>query len=143
VIGRSAFWGAIALPLVLAGCNDGQAVIPSLISAGPVTNGQVTFTGHPGALRGNPYGVTITIVREGGYLAKYTTQHLGSGSLPIISGFALANPDGSFPATTLGDSVNAVRSGDEANFQAIIRTTVPGSSVQIGDAGPLAYFPLK
>lgn len=137
----------IPLTLALTGCSGSwlapqPAVIPYLIVASPVANNQVTLTGKPGALVGNPYAVTITVVREGGY-SGYRTQHLSTASLPIVSGFALAAPDGSFVATTLGDAVNAVKPGDEVNFRPVLRSEVPGTSVQMQDAGELVYFPLK
>lgn len=134
----------VGLSLGLAGCqapSERAAVVSSKLTLSPAADGKVTVSGTAGAVIGHPYGVTFTLRREGGITA-YRSQHLSGEGLPIVSGFALVSSDGSFPATTLGDAQNAIKSGDELNVRPIRRSVQEGGSVQLSDAGENVALPV-
>jgi hypothetical protein len=139
---------AIAIALLPTGCylytgGQGAAVVIEKVSVSHVQNGTVSVTGAPGAVIGQAYGVTLTVRREGGYLAGYRVQHLTGSGMSIISGYALVNPDGSFSATTLGDPVDYVKPGDELNIKAYQRIVQEGVSTQLLDVGDDAFATLN
>lgn len=128
---------ALLVAMVVAGCapqSERAAVLPDRLRLSAVENGRFTVTGQAGAVLGQPYGVTFTVRREGG-VKGYRTQHLSGEGFPVTSGFALVQPDGSFPPTVLGDADNAVRAGDELNVRPMMRKVIPGLSVQLADTG--------
>lgn len=120
------------LTLVLLGCPAGggtpmpgastiagaEVDVTKVVVSAP-TDGAVSVTGKPGAMKLNGYKVTtvtITILREAPSPAPaYQLLHL-AGALPIASGFASVAADGSFTETWLGDSGRPVLVKDEVNF---------------------------
>lgn len=135
----------LGLALLLTGClgrAEPAVIVPERLTVGAAADGRVTVSGAPGAVLGHPFGVTLTVLREGGYTG-YRTQHLTGEGFPIVSGFAAVAEDGSFPATVLGDAQNAVKPGDELNARPIRRTVDEGTSVQLSDAGDNVALPIR
>lgn len=85
--------------------------------------GVVLVSGAPGTVRGAASTLTLTITREPA--PKRRLLHL-SGELPVSSGFAVVEADGSFKPTRLGMEDRPVAIGDELNVTPIQGTSQVG-----------------
>lgn len=108
----------VATSLLLVGCvapvpqppSPAPAIALERVELGVPMEGTLLVKGTPGAVSGpDVTTVTLTVYRE----SPSRLQHLGHGTLPVVSSFARIAPDGSFGPVELGDAATAVRSGDE------------------------------
>lgn len=109
--------------LALAGCTlPGAGAPPVSIDLDKVVaslpeNGVVRVQGLPGSVVGTASTVTLTITREPPRPLRLL--HL-SGELPVSSGFAVVEADGSFKPTSFGQLDRPVLLGDELNVTPIL-----------------------
>lgn len=85
--------------------------------------GVVVASGAPGSVIGTASTLTLTITREPA--PKRRLLHL-SGELPVSSGYAVVEADGSFKPTRLGMVDRPVAVGDELNVTPIQGTSQVG-----------------